>query len=671
MSRPLSCPQGHHWEEADDHASASDAARCPTCGAPAEAATVASARPKPVPVNAATVLLSTNWQPSPPLRSEPPPQIPGYEILGELGRGGMGVVYQARHHADGRLVAIKVIRKDRLQDEDAVRRFRREAQATARASHPNIVSVLDSDQGGDTHYLVMEYVEGINLQRLVDERGPLPVDQACELVRQAALALQHAHEQALVHRDIKPSNLMVTGPGSGGNQQPSSLTSNPQPLTPVLKLLDLGVARLLPPPGGGPGESLSTLTQGGSVIGTADYIAPEQLEDPHGADIRADLYSLGCTFFYLLTGQVPFPGGSLISKLDKQRWQSPPSIAELRGDLPATVARIVQKLMAKQPADRYQTPAELVQILEALGRSGYRGPDGAALLMLRRQLLGHADTILSACFSPDGRRIASAGKDGTVQLWDTATGAELRALPRQPQEVRAIAFVAADRLASASGLSVRLWDASTGSELRRLSGHIGAVRCIAACADGQRLASGAEDRTVRVWDARTGRELLRYSRHTAGVTCLAAVDDTPNVLSGSRDQTLRLWDSRNGHDVRVLSPASGAVLAVAVAPDGAQAASAHFDTVIRLWDLATGAELRRFEGHRQMVSSLAFTADGRGLISAGQDQTVRLWDVATGYELSCLQGHAGGIHTVAVCPDGREALAAGADGTISVYEVAS
>src|SRR5262249_54787288 len=161
-----------------------------------------------------------------------------------------------------------------------------------------------------------------------------PVASACEYVRQAALGLQHALEQALVHRDIKPTNLMVTRPDVNRPGAPS-----------LLKILDMGVARLYQL-SQTPEESITTLTQDGSVIGTPDYIAPEQLENPHGADIRADLYSLGCTFYYLLTGQVPFPGGTLIQKLDRQRWETPADVNQFRPEIPSGVVVVVRKLMA-------------------------------------------------------------------------------------------------------------------------------------------------------------------------------------------------------------------------------------------------------------------------------------------------------------------------------------
>ena len=201
----LSCPSGHQWEETEESAARGDPLPCPVCGS-----AVSTAGPVMSTESAPTVLQGGSWQPTGSMIQQAPPVLPDFDILEEIGRGGMGIVYRARQLSDGQIVAVKVIRKDRLQHEEAVRRFRREAQATARLSHPNIVTVFDSDRAGATHYLVMEYVAGITLERYVEDQGPLPIAQACDFIRQAALGLQHAHEQALVHRDIKPSNLMVT-----------------------------------------------------------------------------------------------------------------------------------------------------------------------------------------------------------------------------------------------------------------------------------------------------------------------------------------------------------------------------------------------------------------------------------------------------------------------------
>jgi serine/threonine-protein kinase len=280
-----------------------------------------------------------------------------YVILERLGEGGMGQVFKARHQALGRVVALKVLRQEQTANLEAIERFRREVQAAAQVSHPNVVLAFDANQVGDTYFLVMEYVDGIDLSRLVKRSGPLPVAEACDYLRQAALGLQHAHERGMVHRDIKPSNLLLTPPPASG--------VNPEARRRTVKLVDLGVVRMQHPVG----EESRTLTQFGTVMGTPDYIAPEQARNAHLADIRSDLYSLGCTFFFLLTGKTPYPGGTLTEKLLRHQLDQPLSIEEVRPGVPPDVVVVLRRLMAKRPQDRYQTPAELATALEGVVKS--------------------------------------------------------------------------------------------------------------------------------------------------------------------------------------------------------------------------------------------------------------------------------------------------------------
>ena len=638
MQHLLSCSRGHTWQA--DPARRDDST-CPECGLPwikPNGSTSDAGSEMPTDLQSQLTAVAALVQ--------APPEIPDFDILEEVGRGGMGIVYRARYQPDGKIVAVKVIRKDRLQHDESVRRFRREAQAAARLSHPNIVQVCDYDHTGDTHYLAMEYVDGITLERQVECSGPLTIPQACDFVRQAALGLQHAHEQALVHRDIKPSNLMVT-----------TVSGAPQ-----VKLLDMGVARVLQLAGQSLADSLSTLTQGGAVIGTADFVAPEQLEDPHGADIRADLYSLGCTFYYLLTAQVPFPGGSLISKLDKQRWQAPTSLDHLRGDIPPAVVRVVEKLMAKKPAERFQNPGELADALALLAKHDYADAPMARLeFKEQRRLIGHLDAIWSVRFSPTGKQLASAGKDGLVILWDAATGQIVQRFAKHPSEVRSVAFApTGDQLASASGFTARLFDVR-GQEIRRFSGHSAAIRCLAFAHDGKRLATGSDDKTIRICEVSTGREVQRFSWHTAGITALAYVPNANQLASASRDQTVRVWDLKSGLEVEALDAQAGNVLDIALSPDGKRLASSHFDTAIRIWDLSGARLERKCTGHKQMVSALAFTLDGKQLVSASQDHTARLWDADDGTELACSTPHTAGVNALALAPDGTRLATAGAD----------
>src|SRR5262245_58120386 len=274
-----------------------------------------------------------------------------YRLLRPIGSGGMGDVYLGLQKKLERNVAIKVLRPDfAAAHATALARFRREALAVARLAHPNIVHIYDADEINGTNFIVMEYVPGIDLWHLVEERGPLPVGMACDFIRQAALGLQHAHEAVLVHRDIKPSNLLVVMP-----EKP--MTGN----WGVVKILDLGLARIQDE-----GGEL-TMTRVRCLLGTPDFISPEQAQNSSDVDIRSDLYSLGCTFHYLLTGQVPFPGRTAIEKLMCHHLETPLAVNLLREGVPPKVHAIVDRLLKKKASERYATPGELAAALgEAL-----------------------------------------------------------------------------------------------------------------------------------------------------------------------------------------------------------------------------------------------------------------------------------------------------------------
>lgn len=263
-----------------------------------------------------------------------------YEILGRLGKGGMGAVFKARHLELGKVVALKMLRSERA-DEVMLARFKNEIRAIGRLDHPNIVVAHDAGESGGTHFLVMEYVDGMDLDRLVERTGPLTSADACEVIRQAAVGLQHAHERGLVHRDVKPSNLMLARDGR-------------------VRVLDLGLARSF-------GESVAdTLTSHGMVLGTADYLAPEQWQHPHDADTRADVYSLGCSLYHLLAGVAPFAGTSYWTVLGKMEahLRVPPPIHQHCPELPSGLAAVLGRMLAKVPADRFGSPAEVAEALQ-------------------------------------------------------------------------------------------------------------------------------------------------------------------------------------------------------------------------------------------------------------------------------------------------------------------
>ena len=273
---------------------------------------------------------------------------PRYDVVGLIGKGGMGDVYQARHRMMDRTVALKVINRNLVRKREAVDRFHREVKAAAQLSHPNIVTAFDAEQAGDVHFLVMEFVDGTDLSDIIKERGTLSIDTACDYVRQVAIGLQHAHQRGMVHRDIKPQNLMVTEDGT-------------------VKILDFGLASLTPEVSADSDtmEGGSDLTVAGAIMGTPDFISPEQAEDARGADIRSDIYSLGGTLYYLLSGRPPFSEGSVTEKLKSHARAEPAPLESLRDDIPSELAVVAGKMMAKIPADRFQTPAEVAEALKS------------------------------------------------------------------------------------------------------------------------------------------------------------------------------------------------------------------------------------------------------------------------------------------------------------------
>lgn len=293
-----------------------------------------------------------------------------YHVLDQLGQGGLSSVYKARHSVHEWEVALKLIQPEVIANVEGRRQFLSEMEAMARLEHPNIVQFCDTDQVRDTFYYAMEYVEGTDLGKYVRLTGLLPIAETCDYIRQTALGLQHAHERNLVHRDIKPVNLYLTHVPApvkplGGRGAPQHGKPRPKRL-PLIKILDWGLASLRSPRDASAGKSVEHLAK--ALIGTADYLSPEQARNAQAVDIRSDIYSLGCTFYYLLTGQAPFPDGSLMQKLMKHQNAEPEAVETFRDDMPPEVTLILKRMMAKQPERRFQTPAGVALALLPFSR---------------------------------------------------------------------------------------------------------------------------------------------------------------------------------------------------------------------------------------------------------------------------------------------------------------
>lgn len=648
-----------------------------------------------------------------------------YVLLERIGEGGMGQVFKARQKLLNRLVALKVIRKECLGNPKVILRFQREIRAAGQLSHPHIVRAYDADQVNGTYFIAMEYIDGVDLAKLVKDQGPLPVDQACEYIRQAALGLQHAFERGLVHRDIKPANLLVAKAISSDRRRSSGLIPRPnlsarpssgmiarcEPTLHypwgVVKILDMGLARCTDPV---TGRASTHLTQLGTLMGTPEFIAPEQARDSHTSDVRADLYSLGCTLYFLLTGQPPFPRGTITEKLLQHQFDEPEPVASARrGQLqawkgefgppqvdpealyiPAPVDAVLRRLLAKNPDDRYRTPLELANALAAIGQQladGTLARPSAETNAAQPFALGpvgaHPESVGSTVEEPmvlltpkpSGSRrhvgLASlllAGIGGMLLLViATVLGvvmsrgnpqAVANEAPTKPREQDEPYWKIVLKRALQKKMS---WEEAR----QELSRH-------RATAAGMANAKTLDEIWAKLPTPLDGLEPSQFASvmpaglpaEVVGLYGLAkppalkpvtslAVTASGRWLVTNEDAGVRLFDLL-GSALPYKIPAHGRrVNRIAVSPNGWLLASASDDGSVRVWDVTSRNRLQSFDKHQSPVTQLAFSPDGTLLASASRDGALRLWEPRTGTEVRKIDCQLTEVTVLAFSPDSK------------------
>jgi WD40 repeat protein/serine/threonine protein kinase len=647
-----------------------------------------------------------------------------YRIIREVGRGGMGVVYEAEQLSLNRRVALKVLPFAAALDSRQLQRFKNEAHAAAHLHHQNIVPVHGVGCERGVHYYAMQFIEGRTLASLIEElrrlegrepanghahangkgepsetcsrhpgqtdgpsalkptpRSSMPsteqssrsrefVRKAANLGLQGAEALEHAHQHGVVHRDIKPANLLVDARGN-------------------LWITDFGLAQI---------QSDTRLTLTGDLVGTLRYMSPEQaLARRIVIDHRTDVYSLGATVYELLTLEPAFGGRDRQELLRQIAFEEPRPPGRLNPSIPADLETIVQKAMGKNPDERYATAQELAEDLRRfLEDKPIRARRPTLLQRVRKFARRHQPVVVASALATFLLLLLSMAmvllNNRQVRNERDQKSAALKLARDRADELDRSLYLqsialADQKLAAHEPAQVELLlsqcpEALRGCEwnlLKRachedpywdLPTHTAEAEawCVAFSPDGRRLAAGLANGTVKFWDVATRGPVLTFYGHSHRVTSVAYSPDGATFASGNSDGSIKLWDSKTGNLERSLIGHSAGVHELCFSPDCERLVSASEDQLLKIWDVAAGKELRTLKGHTEVVFDVAYSPDGKRLASASLDGTVKVWDEASGSLQLTFYGHASGALCVRFSRDGRHLFSGGWEMSAKIWD---
>jgi WD40 repeat protein/predicted Ser/Thr protein kinase len=649
-----------------------------------------------------------------------------YELLAEIARGGMGVVYRARQRTLDRVVALKMVLSGQFASRTAIERFRAEAQAAASLQHPNIVSIYEVGEAEGQPYFTMQFIEGNNLADSV-RAGPLPARQAARYLEQIAQAIEFAHERGILHRDLKPSNVLIDAFDQ-------------------LRITDFGLAKQM--------SGDSHLTASGQTLGSPNYMAPEQASGEHSkVGVLTDVYSLGALLYHLLTGRAPFGAGTMAETLDQVLRHESVAPRTLNPAVPVDVETICLKCLDKTPSRRYPTAKAVAEDLHrylvgepivarsiSAAERGWRWcrrrpaqaslvASGAMLLMAvtgaslvaawrielarraqynEREKAAHANNELGranahlaqtvtflelqraeAFFRSGDASMGLAHLAGVLRRDPSNHAAAQRivltllhrnwvvpaAPPLQhPAQVNAVSFSPTGQylVTSCADGFARLWDAHSRVEIGTRLKHPAQVRSACFSPDESSLATACKDGNVRIWNWRSGQPTVTPMKHNGWVFSVAFSPDGQRVVSACDDGIARVWSARTGEFLLALAGHTQPLRQAVFSPDGRLIATAGYDGSARLWNSQTGNAFGPVLRHGLLpVLGVAFSPDGSRVATSSRDRTAIVWNVATGGPLLPPLPHPDGLNDIQFDPTGRIIATTGFDNTVRLWDAQS